>query len=174
MKRLLTLAALVLVVNQATVHSAELLKLMGVGDLPLWAQTSRLYKVTQRNAQHWLAEVVGCTSAQQLNETQTVQCHENFLYLQPGSTTGKALATITNVQSAGRVEEALATETRVGTLGSGHVRKAVLYDGRCYGHVDDCVGLRTNTIEFDNGFRLRADGNRLELVAPDGTVRMWW
>ena len=84
------------------------------------------------------------------------------------------LQAISNIQVAGYVHEARSNQSAIGTVGQGRVDRAVRYDGGCYGNVGECIGLRAEIVEFTNGWKLRASGDSLQIVAPDGSVRDSW
>lgn len=147
------------------------------GDMPFWAQSYRVHEAMRNGralnlsrSTHWLAEVLGCVTDEVLQPLETVQCGEVFVYVRPLGELGRVLASIVNIQVSGYVQEARGYHSQVGTAGGGRVERAVLYDGFCYGNVEECVSLRAHTIEFTNGWKLRASAEGLQLVSVDGTI----
>src|SRR5689334_11493616 len=109
MKRRLLIVTLALLVFASGAMAQDLFKLMGLGDMPMFGQSVKLYVSAHYQAAHWLAQVFGCSSDEQLKEGQTVQCLESFLYFKPGSWTFRAYDLLGNIQSAGYVKEARTT-----------------------------------------------------------------
>lgn len=171
-----TIAVLIVALILVSFHQADASPddFFQFGDMPLWAQASRIYRAANNGAKHWLAEVTGCVSEEALDPSQTIQCRETFLYLRPTAHIGRGLNAISNVQVAGYAAEIKGNDSRIGTVGNGRIDRAVRYDGLCYGNVGECVGLRAEEIEFNNGWKLQSRGAGLELVAPDGTTRQTW
>ena len=139
------------------------------GDMPNeWAQSARLYRSAEIGDTDYLAEVLGCTLQEAQAPGRSMQCGETFLWVGPAGSTRLALGAISNVQVEGEVGEARAFTATVGTHGAGRVHDGVLFEGQCYGDVEECLILR------GQGWGLRVVGNRLELVDPGGIVRQAW
>jgi len=138
------------------------------GDMPTWAQSMRLYHAAEIGDADYLAEVLGCTLQEPQAPGRSMQCGETFLWVSPAGSTRLALGVISNVQVEGEVWEARAFTSTVGTRGAGRVHDGVLFDGQCYGDLDNCVILQ------GQGWGLRVVENRLELVDPGGVVRQSW
>lgn len=169
--RLIILVLAVVLVIVAAEQAFGFASRLSTGDIPLWAENVFVYLSDNgvTGKQHWLAEATGCVGNEALSPDQTVQCKEAFLYLSPAASVGIGLDAIANTQVAGYAAQIRNMDSRVGTVGSGRIDRAVRYDGLCYGNVGECVTLgHAEEIEFINGWKIKVAGKEVMIITPDG------
>ena len=138
-----------------------------------WAQSARLYHAARIGDADYLAEILGCTLDEPMEGLRSMQCGETFLFVGERGATALALGNISNIQAAGHIREARVFQGGAGTIDRGRIDRAIVLEADCYGDVGECIAVRGQSIQL-GGWTLRAVGDGLELIGPDGTLRDNW
>lgn len=139
------------------------------GDSPHdWAKTKEILVADGGIEDDQLMRSLTCVLEYSIHGGKSMQCREDFLFVGPKATVERVYNSISNVQVEGYVLEARGVSSNVGTFGEGKVDRGVVFDGNCYGNVDQCV------VKLGRGWELRTRPNALYLVGPDGKVKQTW